>query len=121
MRRIKTENNETFAHVLGKGTIEIKRQNQRFIITGDNFQIIGTEPTQTRKMVVAVEGGRLIEDDIIVEDTAISEEQQKILDAQKEKAAEVDTTDIEDAALSEDKKNKDENKEEGEENGEGEA
>ena len=23
MRRIKTENNETFAHVLGKGTIEI--------------------------------------------------------------------------------------------------
>lgn len=115
MRRIKTENNETFAHVLGKGTIEIKRQNQRFIITGDNFQIIGTEPTQTRKMVVAVEGGRLIEDDIIVEDTAISEEQQKI------KAAEADTTDTEDAALSEDKKNKDENKEEGEENGEGEA
>lgn len=68
MKRIKTANGETFAHVLGKGTIEIRRQKQRFIITGSDFQIIGTEPTQTRKMVLAIEDGRLLEDDIMLDD-----------------------------------------------------
>ena len=78
MKRIKTANGETFAHVLGKGTIEIKRQNQRFIITGTDFQIIGTEPTHTRKTVLAIENGRLLEDDVIIEDD------DKLTDAQRE-------------------------------------
>lgn len=89
MKRIKTAGGETFAHVLGKGTIEIRRQKQRFIITGSDFQIIGTEPTQTRKMVLAVENSRLIEDDIILEDDDnLTDEERQAMEQQKLEAEE---------------------------------
>ena len=110
MKRIKTANGETFAHVLGKGTIEIRRQKQRFIITGSDFQIIGTEPTQTRKMVLAVEEGRLLEDDIILEDddnmtdAERQEMEQQKLDSEKQ----AQNTETEEDALAGKKKDSEE-------------
>ena len=106
MKRIKTANGETFAHVLGKGTVEIKRQNQRFIITGSDFQIFGTEPTHTRKTVLSVENGRLLEDDILVEDDDnLTDEQRAELEQKKIESQELaDTTETEDDVLSGKKK-----------------
>lgn len=87
MKRIKTENGETFAHLLGKGTIEIKRQKQKFIVTGSDFQIIGTEPNQNRKMVVSVEDSVLLEDDILLEDDDnLTDEERKAMQQQKDES-----------------------------------
>ena len=116
MKRIKTANGETFAHVLGKGTIEIRRQKQRFIITGSDFQIIGTEPTQTRKMVLAVENGRLLEDDVMLEDDDnLTDEQRQEMEQQKlESEQQAANTETEDDAL-EGKNKKSEDETDGEE------
>lgn len=105
MKRIKTANGETFAHVLGKGTIEIKRQNQRFIVTGTDFQIIGTEPTHTRKTVLAVENGRLLEDDIILEDDDnLTDEERQQMEQQKiESQQQADNIETEEDAVADKK------------------
>lgn len=69
MRKIKDSKGKTFAHVVGKGTIEIKRSNQTFIITGKDFSILGTSTfAPDTKEFLVVENGKLVEDGITIVD-----------------------------------------------------
>ena len=104
MRRIKSKGGKTFAHVLGKGTIEIKRQKQRFIVTGTDFQIIGTSPDTDDKLILQVEGGILSEDGLeFIEDNELTDEERAELDAKGAKPP----TDVEADALKDKKPSED--------------
>ena len=110
MKRIKdNDSDHVFAHLLGKNTIEIVRQKQRFIISGTDFTLIGTSSTGKEKMVLTVEDGKLIEDDLKFRDTPELSDEEKEAQAQALKDAE-DNTETEEDAM----KGK-----EGENNGEG--
>nr|DAV53550.1 MAG TPA: hypothetical protein [Caudoviricetes sp.] len=71
MKKIKDSKGKTFAHLVGKGTIEIKRSNQTFIVTGKDFSILGTTAfAPDTKEFIVVENGVLVEDGIrIVSDS----------------------------------------------------
>lgn len=63
MKKIKDSKGKTFAHLVGRGTIEIKRSNQTFIITGKDFSILGTSAfAPDAKELVVVENGVLVEE-----------------------------------------------------------
>lgn len=112
MKRIKdNDSDHVFAHLLGKNTIEIVRQKQRFIISGSDFTLIGTSSTGKEKMVLTVEDGKLIEDDLKFRDTPELSDEEKEAQAQAQKDAEENTETEEDAMKGKDK--------EGEDNGEG--
>jgi hypothetical protein len=112
MKRIKdNDSDHVFAHLLGKNTIEIVRQKQRFIISGTDFTLIGTSSTGKEKMVLTVEDGKLIEDDLKFRDTPELSDEEKEAQAQALKDAEDNTETEEDAMKGKDK--------EGENNGEG--
>ena len=112
MKRIKdNDSDHVFAHLLGKNTIEIVRQKQRFIISGTDFTLIGTSSTGKEKMVLTVEDGKLIEDDLKFRDTPELSDEEKEAQAQAQKDAEENTETEEDAMKGKDK--------DGEDNGEG--
>nr|DAV09923.1 MAG TPA: hypothetical protein [Caudoviricetes sp.] len=112
MKRIKdNDSDHVFAHLLGKNTIEIVRQKQRFIISGSDFTLIGTSSTGKEKMVLTVEDGKLIEDDLKFRDTPELSDEEKEAQAQAQKDAEENTETEEDAMKGRDK--------DGEDNGEG--
>ena len=112
MKRIKdNDSDHVFAHLLGKNTIEIVRQKQRFIISGTDFTLIGTSSTGKEKMVLTVEDGKLIEDDLKFRDTPELSDEEKEAQAQAQKDAEDNTETEEDAMKGKDK--------DGEDNGEG--
>lgn len=112
MKRIKdNDSDHVFAHLLGKNTIEIVRQKQRFIISGSDFTLIGTSSTGKEKMVLTVEDGKLIEDDLKFRDTPELSDEEKEAQAQAQKDAEENTETEEDAMKGKDK--------DGEDNGEG--
>lgn len=71
MKKIKDSKGKTFAHLVGRGTIEIKRSNQTFIVTGKDFSILGTSAfAPDAKELVVVENGVLVEDGVkLVEET----------------------------------------------------
>lgn len=93
MRRIKAGGGKTFAHVLGKGTIEIRRQKQRFIVTGTDFQIIGTSPDDKEKLVLQVENGYLLEEGLEFKDDGdpTDEEREKLEQQQQNEPKPEDT------------------------------
>lgn len=100
MRRVKAKGGKTFAHVLGKGTIEIQRQKQRFIVTGQDFQIIGTSPDGTEKLVLAVENGILIDDGLEFKDEGDpTDEEREALEAAGGDPNAIDETDTEEKGL----------------------
>lgn len=105
MKRIKdNDSDHVFAHLLGKNTIEIVRQKQRFIISGSDFTLIGTSSTGKEKMVLTVEDGKLIEDDLKFRDTPeLSDEEKEALE-KAQKDAEENTETEEDALNGKDKK-----------------
>lgn len=84
MRKIKDSKGKTFAHLVGKGTIEIKRSNQTFIVTGKDFSILGTSAfSPDTKEFVVVENGKLVEDGIMIVDDALSDEELEKAEAEK--------------------------------------
>lgn len=90
MRKIKDSKGKTFAHVVGKGTIEIKRSNQTFIITGKDFSILGTSTfAPDTKEFLVVENGKLVEDGITIVDDSLpeSKESEKVTEAEPETEA----------------------------------
>lgn len=109
MRKIKDSKGKTFAIVVGKGTVEIKRSNQHFIITGSDFSVLGTSAfSPDEKEYIQVEDGQLVEEGLnIVSSDNISDEEREQMEKQKEEAQEkAETQETEKAAL----KDKDENK-----------
>lgn len=113
MRKIKDSKGKTFAHLVGKGTVEIKRSNQTFIITGKDFSILGTSAfSPDTKEFIVVENGRLVEEGLKITDEALSDEE--IEQAEQNKKENVES---ENDAL-ESKPNDEDKSEEGEENSE---
>lgn len=92
MRKIKDSKGKTFAHLVGKGTIEIKRSNQTFIITGKDFSILGTSAfSPDTKEFVVVENGKLVEEGIKVVDDALSDEEQEEIESNKKGEGDIET------------------------------
>ena len=109
MRKIKDSKGKTFAHLVGKGTVEIKRSNQTFIITGKDFSILGTSAfSPDTKEFIVVENGKLVEEGLKITDEALSDEE--IEQAEQNKQENVES---ENDALAE--KKEEDKEEEGEE------
>lgn len=89
MKQIKASDGKKFAHLLGKNTIEIKRQRQHFIITGHDFRIIGTAPNDNEKIYLNVENGVLMEDGLnITEILEPGQEEQKPTETKEQEGEE---------------------------------
>jgi len=85
MKKIKDSKGKTFAHLVGRGTIEIKRSNQTFIVTGKDFSILGTSAfAPDAKELVVVENGVLVEDGVkLVEETQTDDKKDEKQDGNK--------------------------------------
>lgn len=91
MRKIKDSKGKTFAHVVGKGTIEIKRSNQTFIITGKDFSILGTSTfAPDTKEFLVVENGKLVEDGITIVDDSLPDAKEAEQTTESEPETEAD-------------------------------
>ena len=91
MRKIKDSKGKTFAHVVGKGTIEIKRSNQTFIITGKDFSILGTSTfAPDTKEFLVVENGKLVEDGITIVDDSLPDAKEAEQTTESERETEAD-------------------------------
>lgn len=113
MRKIKDSKGKTFAHLVGKGTVEIKRSNQTFIITGKDFSILGTSAfSPDTKEFIVVENGRLVEEGLKITDEALSDEEIEQAEQNKKENVESENDALESKPSDEDKS------EEGEENSE---
>ena len=113
MKRIKATNTDhVFAHVLGKNTIEIVRQKQKFVITGTDFMIIGTTPDGKEKMVLNIEDGTLLEDELKFKDTPELTDEEKLAQEEAQRKAEEEAETEEDATDPSKKKNTEEESEE---------
>ena len=109
MRKIKDTKGKTFAHLVGKGTIEIKRSNQTFIITGKDFSILGTSAfSPDTKEFVVVENGKLVEDGLKIVDDALSDEELEQAEAEKKTEVESENDALEKKPEDEDGGEKDE-------------
>ena len=106
MKRIKANDSDhVFAHVLGRGTIEIVRQKQKFVISGSDFMIIGTTPDGKEKMVVNVEDGVLVEEDLKFKETPELTDEEKLAQEEAQRKAE-EESETEEDAIDPDKKKK---------------
>ena len=113
MRKIKDSKGKTFAHLVGKGTIEIKRSNQTFIITGKDFSILGTSAfSPDTKEFIVVENGRLVEEGLKITDEALSDEEIEQVEQNKQENVESENDALESKSNNEDKSEEDKEKSE---------
>ena len=113
MRKIKDSKGKTFAHLVGKGTVEIKRSNQTFIITGKDFSILGTSAfSPDTKEFIVVENGRLVEEGLKITDEALSDEEIEQVEQNKQENVESENDALENKSNDEDKSEESEEKSE---------
>lgn len=113
MRKIKDSKGKTFAHLVGKGTVEIKRSNQTFIITGKDFSILGTSAfSPDTKEFIVVENGRLVEEGLKITDEALSDEEIEQVEQNKQENVESENDALEGKSNDEDKPKEGEEKSE---------
>lgn len=71
MKRIQCSNsecNKTFAKILDDGTIDVKRQTQRFTVVGEQYSMIGTCSFCQSRTTLVVAGGELDDSDLTFKD-----------------------------------------------------